>query len=68
MIKKPFTNWAVYAQNPIDGGTRNWIEEYREKITSLPGTTETPRKPGVRAVLWGFREKHDRFFIELAWD
>jgi len=61
------TTWVVYAQNPIDEDTRDWIERYREKVASLPGVADAPREPSVRTILWGFREKHDRFFIELAW-
>jgi len=60
--------WAVYAENSIDDNTRSEIEKYRAKISGLPGAAKVHRNPGVRAILCGFKDNQDRFFIELAWN
>jgi hypothetical protein len=60
--------WAVYAENPIDDNGRAEIEKYRAKVTNMPGAAKVPKKPEIRAILWGSENNQDRFFIELAWD
>ena len=67
IITKDRIVWAVCAQNPIDEQTESVIEEYRVRLASLPGAAEAPREPNIRAILWGFQEEHERFFVELAW-
>jgi len=60
--------WAVYAENPIDDNSRAEIEKNRAKVANMPGAAEVPKKPGIRAILWGSGDNQNRFFIELAWD
>ena len=52
----------------MDEPTSSMIEEYRAKIAEMPGAADSPTGPSIRAMLWGHREGHDRFLIELAWD
>ena len=57
--------WAVYAEKALNADERELIKKDRAKVER--GASNAPRKPGIRAVLWGYKG-NDRFFIELAYD
>lgn len=60
--------WAVYSDNPIDFTLKAWIDHHRLMMASRPMAADAPHEPDTRVMLWGFRDEHDLFLFELAWD
>jgi hypothetical protein len=59
--------WLLYNANPLDHTTLDWIEQQRALLAKLPGFSDAPRLPEIRAVVTADRGEHDHFLIELAW-
>lgn len=59
--------WLLYVAIPLDRTTLDWIERAHTLVTNMPGSSDIPRLPEIRAVVPGDRGEHDLFLIELAW-
>jgi hypothetical protein len=60
--------WIVYQEHPVSPDLASYFEDCRAKVSNMEGVAAVPQRTDVRAVFHGYKEEHDQFIIELAWD